>query len=49
MCANNGDPFIATVINVLLAPDLCENLFSILFIPQRVLYGVIRTKREKCG
>ena len=29
MCNNNGDPFIATLHNVLLAPDLCNRLFSI--------------------
>ena len=28
MCNNNGKPFIATLHNVLLAPDLCDNLFS---------------------
>ena len=27
MCDNNGDPFIATLHNVLLAPDLCNRLF----------------------
>ena len=30
MCNNNGDPFIATLHNVLLAPDLCNRLFSII-------------------
>ena len=30
MCDNNGDPFIATLHNVLLAPDLCNRLFSII-------------------
>ena len=30
MCDNNGDPFIATLQNVLLAPDLCNRLFSII-------------------
>ena len=29
-CDNNGDPFIATLHNVLLAPDLCDILFSII-------------------
>ena len=29
MCDNNGDYFIATLHNVLLAPDLCDRLFSI--------------------
>ena len=30
MCDNIGDPFIATLQNVLLAPDLCDRLFSII-------------------
>ena len=30
MCDNNGDPFIATLHNVILAPDLCGRLFSII-------------------
>ena len=30
MCDNNGYPFIATLHNVLLAPDICERLFSII-------------------
>ena len=30
MCDNNRDDFIATLHNVLLAPDLCEKLFSII-------------------
>ena len=30
MCDNNGDPFIATLHNVLLTPDLCNKLFSII-------------------
>ena len=29
MCNNNRKPFIATLHNVLLAPDLCDRLFSI--------------------
>ena len=29
-CDNNGDPFIATLHNILLAPDLCNRLFSII-------------------
>ena len=28
MCDDHGDPFIATLHNVLLAPDLCDRLFS---------------------
>ena len=30
MCDNNGDPFIALLHNVMLAPDLCNRLFSII-------------------
>ena len=30
MCNDNGDPFIATLHNVLLTPDLCGRLFSII-------------------
>ena len=30
MCDNNEDPFIATLYNVLLAPDLCDRLFLII-------------------
>ena len=30
MCDDNGKPFIATLQNVLLAPDLCDRLFSII-------------------
>ena len=30
MCEDHGDPFIATLHNVLLAPDLCDRLFSII-------------------
>ena len=30
MCNNNGYPFIATLHNVLLAPDLCNRLFFII-------------------
>ena len=30
MCNNNGKTFIATLYNVLLAPDLCNRLFSII-------------------
>ena len=32
MCNNNGDTFIATLHNVLLAPDLCDRLFSIIIL-----------------
>ena len=30
MCDDNGKTFIATLYNVLLAPDLCDRLFSII-------------------
>ena len=30
MCGNNGKTFIVTLYNVLLAPDLCDRLFSII-------------------
>ena len=30
MCDNNGNPFIATLYNILLAPDLCNRLFLII-------------------
>ena len=30
MCDDNGDHFIATLHNVLMAPDLCDRLFSII-------------------
>ena len=30
MCDNNGDPFIATLHNILLEPDFCDILFSII-------------------
>ena len=30
MCNNNGDTFIVTLYNVLLAPDICDRLFSII-------------------
>ena len=30
MCDDNGNTFIATLYNVLLAPDLCYRLFSII-------------------
>ena len=29
VCDDNGNPFIATLHNILLAPDLCNRLFSI--------------------
>ena len=30
MCVDNGDPFIAILHNVALAPELCDGLFSII-------------------
>ena len=30
MCVDDGKPFIATLYNVLIAPDLCDRLFSII-------------------
>ena len=30
MCDNNGNPFITTLHNVILAPDLCDRLLSII-------------------
>ena len=32
MCDNNGKKFISTLYNVLLAPDLCDRLFSIIML-----------------
>ena len=32
MCDDHGDPFIATLHNVILAPDLCDRLFSIIML-----------------
>ena len=32
MCDDNGKTFIATLYNVLLAPDLCDGLFSIIML-----------------
>ena len=32
MCDDNGKPLIATLHNILLAPDLCDRLFSIVMI-----------------
>ena len=34
MCDDNGDTFIATFHNVLLAPDLCDRLFSIITLTE---------------
>ena len=49
MCDDNGDNFIATLHNVLLTPDLCDRLFSIITLMnsghtclfQKKMYGVI--------
>ena len=32
MCNDNGDTFIATLNDVLLAPDICDRLFSIVML-----------------
>ena len=32
MCKNNEDPFIATLYNILLVPDLSDGLFSIIML-----------------
>ena len=32
MCDNNGDAFVLTLQNVLLAPDLCDRVFSIIML-----------------
>ena len=32
MCKNNGYTFIATLYNILLAPDLCDRLFLIIML-----------------
>ena len=32
MCDNNGDSFITTLHNLVLAPDLCDRLFSIIML-----------------
>ena len=55
MCNNNGDPFIATLHNVILAPDLCDRLFSIItlmnsghnFLLQKVFCTVYFGGKEK--
>ena len=36
MCDNNGKPFIATLHKVILAPDLCDRLFSIVTLMHSV-------------
>ena len=36
MCDDNGNPFIATLHNLLLAPDLCDRLFSIIALMNSV-------------
>ena len=32
MCDDNGDPFISTLHNIILAPDLCDGLFLIIML-----------------
>ena len=55
MCEDNRDPFIATLHNLLLAPYLCNGLFSIITLinlghnflfHKGVLHCVLRSKRE---
>ena len=36
MCDDNGNKFIATLYNVILAPDLCDRLFSIVTLMNAV-------------
>ena len=43
MCDNNGDTFIATLHSVLLAPDICNRLFSIIMLINSIL--IYFTKR----
>ena len=54
MCDDNGKKFVATLYNVLLAPDLCDRLISIVTLmnaghsclfPKGFLHGVLRSKR----
>ena len=58
MCDNHGDPFIATLHNVLLAPHLCNRLFSFITLMNSghacllhkgfcTLY--LGAKEKKCG
>ena len=57
-CNNNEDPFIATLHNVVLAPDFCNRLFSIIMLlhsgntclfKKGFLQVVLCTKRKTCG
>ena len=43
MCDNNGDPYISTLHNVLLAPDLCDRLFSII-MPMNLVHTCLLHK-----
>ena len=56
MCDDNGKPFVATLHNILSAPDLCDRLFSIIklmnsgntcLFNQFFLHSVLRSKGEK--
>ena len=38
MCDNNGKPCIARLYNVLLAPDLCNQLFSVIMLVNLVFF-----------
>ena len=55
MCDYNGDIFIATIHNVLLAPDICDGLFLIITLMnlghtclfrKTFLYGIFRQQIE---
>ena len=57
MCNDNGKKIAATLHNVLLAPDLCDRLFSIITLMSSghsylfhkdFLHGILRSKGEKC-
>ena len=57
MCNNNGNTFITTLHNVILAPDLCDRLFSILKLKilghaclfYKGFFMVYFVNKEKCG
>ena len=53
MCDDNGRTFITSLYNVLLAPDLCDRLFSIFKLMNagntKDFHGVIQIIKEKCG
>ena len=57
ICDNNGDPFITTLKNVLLEPDSCDKLFSIIklmnsvhtYLFHKVFCMVISEQNRKYG